>query len=276
MNAAYRMSHLATLRAIHSAIFSLESASGPLRVARQAGPTTARSGPAVARANLSARQARALGLLTSGICGPTGSISSASAALESLLVNRLRTTADTHGSTLYRLTWKVKALPSGRLLPLLRASGHRTSDIAPTLPLVGWPTPNSTFQDGDPEKHLARKVAAGVSANPVVTDLSMAARYYLTGWPTPTTRDHKDGGECLNVPVNSLSETLAWLRDNPSPARLTVSGEMLTGCMVEMESGGRLDPAHSRWLMGIPPEWDDCMVTAMPSSPRSQRRSSSA
>jgi hypothetical protein len=55
---------------------------------------------------------------------------------------------------------------------------------------------------------------------------------------------------------------------------LTASGEMLTGSSAATASGGQLSPAHSRWLMGYPPEWDDCGAMATPSSRKSRKRSS--
>jgi DNA (cytosine-5)-methyltransferase 1 len=55
-------------------------------------------------------------------------------------------------------------------------------------------------------------------------------------------------------------------------AQLT-SGQTVIGSPAETENTGQLNPAHSRWLMGLPPEWDACAPTATPSS-RKQRKHS--
>jgi hypothetical protein len=85
--------------------------------------------------------------------------------------------------------------------------------------------------------------------------VSLNAVAQASGWPTPTTRDHKDSKECPNVPLNALLGRVAWLTANPQAARITGDGIMLTGCSAGMESGGQLNPAFSAWLMGFPEAW---------------------
>jgi hypothetical protein len=185
--------------------------------------------------------------------------------LQSALEDRLKARLPLNGlgSMIYSSVWKPHTTPAGRQISRLRASARRTSD-------------SDAFSE-------------------------------RCGWPTATTRDHKDGPECLNVPTNALLGRVVWLAGWPtctidskewsddavtryanghrgthgldlgaavkltSLARLTARGQLLTGSTAAMSAGGQLNPAHSRWLMGYPPEWDDCAVTAMPSSRKRQQ-----
>lgn len=94
----------ATLTDTHSAISLQVLESGPTPFGSQAGQMIDLFGLVPVRANLSARQAKELGLMTSGTCGPPSTTSSESDALQKFLESRLQAKTLTLGSTLYALT----------------------------------------------------------------------------------------------------------------------------------------------------------------------------
>jgi hypothetical protein len=84
-------------------------------------------------------------------------------------------------------------------------------------------------------------------------------------------------GRKVSVALPHVATMAGWetplAQQANGPVRLTASGEILTGSDAGMESGGQLNPAHSRWLMGYPVAWDFCGATATQSS-RKRRQSS--
>ncbi|SQH40158.1 Uncharacterised protein [Salmonella enterica] len=276
------MSHLTTCEDSRSATSSQGSASGPTPCASPDGLTINQSGQVPARASLSARQAKAMGLLTSGTCGPLSSTSSASADLSVSLANRLQAVTQTHGSTLYKLTWKEWATPSGLCRLRQRASVRRTSESGHT----GWPTPVANTNPQPETRRGLQNLAGAVKLSgwqtPIANDATGSTHCYsgknqdgtpkvclklpgtvlLTGWPTPTTSNTRSPSvdAAMNMYRQDGSKTQQRLQDFAGiagPLRLTVFGEMRTGSYVEMANGVQLNPAHSRWLMGLPRAWDE-------------------
>jgi hypothetical protein len=222
-----------------SAISSPGSGSGPLHSGPPDGPTIGLYGPDPAHANLSPAQAKEAGLLTSGTYGPIGSGSLATRDLTRSLASKLR--ARMSGSILYGLTWKQSDTPSGALKFQARASARRTS--APAL--TGWPTPTAFDAKESADPHPIRK-----------------------RWLRMKAKHANGNGFGLNLAQCAIIQVAF-----PTDSGLEVI--LSNGSIVAMKSGVRLNPAHSRWLQAIPPQWDDFAPMATRSTLK-RRRSSSA
>jgi len=292
------MFYQASLLDIPSVISSPALASGLTPCAAQAGPTAARSGLAPAPVNLSARQAKEAGLLTSGTYGQRSTGSSASEDLMLSLVNRLKARTDVLGSTLFKLTWKQLHMHSGRSVCVLRASARRTSGEG----FSSWPTPcQQAGPNGGPNQGADRLPGTALLAgwqSPTVTAIGRTDQeakekraefrkrigrkslapgnleeqvILYAPWATPAARDFKS--ESATDEFNQ--QRWDHPRGKPLSAEvlLTDSGQTSNGCIAKTENSGQLNPAFSRWLMGLPPAWDDCAVMAMPSSRRLRKNS---
>jgi hypothetical protein len=250
------MSSLPSWLDIPSATSSPVSADGPTPCDWLDGPTTGPSGQDHARVNLSARQAKEAGLLTSGTYGPRSSTLFEPSVLNRSLGSKLRVKTDLLGSTLFRLTWKQRASPLGRSISALRASALRTLGKGST----SWPTPVVNDSKG-----------SGYSYNQgnhdsITLKLDGAAKLAAWNWPTPVVADAHRGV------WKDQDKRYALGRGEQMPT--VASGVMPNGSPASMGKQGQLNPAHSRWLMGYPTEWDSCGATAMQSFRKSPRRSS--
>lgn len=126
--------------------------------------------------------------MTTDTCGPGGTSSLSSASLQSSLASRLARRLAERGSTMYSLTWKTLALPSGREICQLRAWARPISASASgseESTLTGWPT--TTVKDCDSSARHGYMITGNQG-----TTLLDAAR--LAGWPSPMAGTPKQGG----------------------------------------------------------------------------------
>lgn len=302
MNGLFNLLSLETFEASPNATSSPASASGATPSGEQGSPMIGLSGLGPVPADPSPRRGSKKASTTLATFGRNGFGSSASAGLTSSLVSRLQ--QRTRGSILYRLTWKLSVTPSGRLIYRLRASAAPISDSD----LNGWPTPTTPSggqsvppgttasgrrPDGSKATVTLENVAAMAGwATPAAVDrprseatfaksaafrkrnagqntvpLYLGEQAALAGWASPSQRDYRTPN------LESFAERGGGHRGEQLNNQAIHQGPALTGSSAEIAAGARLNPAHARWLMRLPPVWDACAVTATPST-RKRRPSS--
>ena len=96
-------------------------------------------------------------------------------------------------------------------------------------------------------------------------DLSNQAQL-ASSWVTPQTKDYRCGQ------AKRYTEKRHAVSVNDQV--MLVSGRPATGSPASTAKAGQLNPAHSRWLMGLPTEWDSCGAMVIRLSRRSRKASS--
>jgi len=198
----------------------------------------------------------------------SGMTSLRTTSLQSSLESKLRRRLEGRGSQMYGLKWKHWDMPLGQPICALRASVPRISDSGFSLALPGWPT--STTRDG--------KDGSSEGTVPLNGILGRVVR--PAGWTSPTVNDsrssdysYQNGDKdavCLKLPgmakAAGWAQTSSWrsLSLEWIQGQLAAFGEDPIGCFAEMPKSARLNPEHSRWLMGYPREWASCVVTGTP------------
>src|SRR5581483_2721954 len=221
MSEIFKMSDPMSCETTHNGTSLLESGAGAMPCDAKVGQTIDPSSPSPVLANLTARQAKEQGLLTSDTYGRQPSTLSADFATRchAFLASRLAKLSDSAGAILWKMTWKESVTPSGRKFFRLAASArgtrgrgctswlttkvqnHKASgpsrtgdkvDLQTAAELSGWPTPNALPPNrgglqSSPEKAMERR-AQGHQLN-----LDDAAT--LASWCSPTAQDHSLGGQ---------------------------------------------------------------------------------
>jgi hypothetical protein len=199
---------------------------GPGRCGLPGGPMIGQCGPDHVLARVSARQAEAEGLLTSGTYGRTGSTLSGSSGLQSSLASRLRRNLPYPGLTLFRMTWRVRVTPSGRLICALRASGRSTSGKGcgswATPDLTSWATPATRDY-----RHANGKPWVERGGGKKGEQLNNQA-VHLAAWQTPTHQDASGGPRTPDKKRGAApgNQAIAKLTHWPTPSAQGSAGEI--------------------------------------------------
>ena len=212
---------------------------------------------------------------------------SQSAARRESTASRLMALVDSNGSLEYRLRWKSSVTLLGSRYYRLRASARPIHDTE----FSGWPTPDAAAMNVgcDPEAHLSRLEELrerGINGNGAGMTLGAAAQLAIAGWPTPKAeRPDADTTFARGNPTlaKAAGSVVGWCsptardssrgslppRDHDSGVPLSQQVQMMVvhgttsiSSHAEPEtdesSRGALAPEFTCWLMGYPPEVNDC------------------
>jgi len=202
---------------LSSATFSAEFLAGLALLESLYGPPTGPSGPAPAPASRSRSRASAEGSPTTGTCGPPGSVSSASAALQSAWANRLR--ARLTGSPECEVIWREWVTPWGQCLSKPRARVRRNIGIVIGL----WPTVSTKDHKSDGPKTMAEISNALEEGRPIRQSAQRLRNFVkMALWPAATynakpTPDYNEAGNSAGQVVQRKILMGLWPSNRSSP-----------------------------------------------------------
>jgi len=195
--------------------------------------------------------------------------------------------------------WPTPNTPSGGPNSKSTATHTGGMDLDGAATLAGWATlaswPITRAIDGEKGQRTEAGLAAEIARKGHLDELPSIAQ--LAGWKTPcvpnggrisgNTEDlgkHRDGTKA-QIGLENKAKLSGWTTPRPTDenmaidAQLTAFGDGPIGFLLGpngweiVPASGQLNAAHSRWLMGLPPAWDDCGVTAMASSSKRPKAS---